>query len=101
MNLTLPECVGCGACCSRGPYWVEVTVDDAVRLHDLSLFGEGDIEPFAMRVKPDGSCVALKGTIGKDASCAVYASRPEVCRRVQRGSPLCLYSLGWHRFHII
>lgn len=101
MNLTLPECVGCGACCSRDRRWVEVTVEDAVRLDQTTLLDSGDIEPFAMRVKPDGSCVALKGTIGKDASCSLYALRPNICRRVQRGSPLCLYALGWHRIRII
>ena len=101
MEITIPDCIGCGACCSRGHQWVEVTVEDAVRLGGEILFTSGDIEPFAMRVKPDGSCVALAGKIGKDASCSLYDRRPDICRRVKRGSPICLYMLGWHHFRIL
>ena len=35
-------------------------------------------------------CVALKGPLGQKVSCALYALRPEPCRRVKAGNAECL-----------
>lgn len=96
------DCKQCGACCvgrsSDGDY-VPVTRLDHRRLptkytrrlatlektdedgadHGLTLKRFGDRE----------ACVALKGKLGKEVSCEMYAHRPEFCRRFERGSKAC------------
>lgn len=75
-------CMDCGACCTvfrASFYWAEG--DDAtpggvpVRLTVRSgLFRR------AMRRRPDGCCVALRGVPGRNVSCAIYVRRPSACR---------------------
>ena len=52
-------CVACGACCRR-IWWV----------------GQEELEAHGLSVKEDGSCTNLLG----DNSCAIYDSRPDICR---------------------
>lgn len=75
-------CMVCGACCTvfrASFYWAEG--DDAtpggvpVRLTVRS----GPVRR-AMRRRPDGRCVALRGVPGRNVSCAIYARRPSTCR---------------------
>ena len=35
-------------------------------------------------------CVALRGAIGQQVSCSIYARRPEECRRFTAGTKECL-----------
>ena len=42
-----------------------------------------------MRLDPEGRCLALRGRIGKQVRCTIYADRPQACRRVEAGSELC------------
>lgn len=52
-------CSGCGACCRR-VWWIG---PEALESHGLSM-------------KEDGSCTNLLS----DNSCAIYESRPDICR---------------------
>jgi Fe-S-cluster containining protein len=94
MNLP-DDCQKCGACCAVQKVWAEVTEEEAGRI-GLPLLQRGDIEPYAMATV-DGRCIALEGKVLGNCSCTIYDKRPQVCRDVERGSLLCLYSLGWHK----
>ena|GEM_PF-4946659 len=85
------RCEGCGACCGHASdtKWIEVTQHDAARIAS-ELLQPGDIEPFAMRQKPSGDCVAL----GDDKRCLIYDSRPTICRTVERGDGICLEAIS-------
>lgn len=84
-GVTVPDCTQCGACCAFSYNWVEFDPDE-----DLDGIPESmcDCETGRMRCEGD-RCVALVGEIGKSASCAVYASRPQVCREFQPGTAQC------------
>lgn len=101
--MQFPDCQQCGACCSFGEQWIEVTQADYERLPH-SLFVEpaieegdwpGELPPYTMRTRND-RCVALQGDIGRSCTCLIYERRPEICRRFERGSPECAYLLGHH-----
>jgi Fe-S-cluster containining protein len=94
------DCRRCGACCVNLPEnraegfvsWVEVADDDAVLARaDLvrkHVVRDADGVPH-LRLAPDGRCLALRGALGGDVSCAIYHLRPSPCRRVQPGDALC------------
>jgi Fe-S-cluster containining protein len=94
-----PDCMTCGVCCSnkQDPKWIEVTEQDAVLKIDLTLLQQGDIETYAMR-QCNGRCVTLRGNLGERCLCAIYPTRPSICREVQPGSEICLASIA--RFNI-
>ncbi|HET8942428.1 MAG TPA: YkgJ family cysteine cluster protein [Rudaea sp.] len=92
-------CLRCGACCAYfrvAFHWSEaesflggvVPAELTVKLdpHRVAMRDTNRIQP---------RCVALSGTVGKDASCSIYAQRPSVCRELipawERGaaSPQC------------
>ena len=94
------DCQACGACCSNLPanraqgvaYWVELSPRDRllerrdlVRKH-VTYDRHGVPH---LRMAHDGSCLALRGTIGDEVTCAIYADRPSPCRRVQAGDESC------------
>lgn len=86
-----PECLRCGACCfSDNPTAVRVTGDDRARLGDALAERYTDFigHRCYMRLR-DGHCAALEVRPDGDFACAVYASRPEVCRALERGSAAC------------
>jgi len=95
------DCQRCGACCVNLPsnrdegfvYWVEIADDDEileradlVRKHVVR---DADGVPH-LRIVDDGRCLALRGAVGRDVSCAIYHHRPTPCRTVQPGDALCL-----------
>lgn len=94
------DCKACGACCigksSDGDY-VPVTALDRRRLPSkyvkkLQPVEGDDTCTQALGLKRFGeheSCVALKGTLGKDISCEVYSVRPDFCRTFEKGSDEC------------
>lgn len=102
-----PECTTCGACCTTktndGSTYVPVTALDRRRLpgkyqKKLQAVIDEDTQALALdgeqalglkRFGDRYACVALKGTLGKDISCDVYAQRPEFCRAFERGSKEC------------
>lgn len=86
-----PECKACGTCCfSQLDAYVRVTGDDYTRLAERA----GDLVWFdgirAYMRMADGHCGALEldGTTG-ELSCNAYATRPQICRDLERGSSQC------------
>jgi Fe-S-cluster containining protein len=87
----VPECLACGTCCfSLLPSFVRVTGDDYARLgeraEDLVWF-EGTRAYMRM---VDGHCAALRieASSGQFV-CTTYATRPQICRDLARGSGAC------------
>jgi len=100
LQVELPkDCTECGACCAYKPNWIEVSELDRQRINDDTLINIGDSQHH-MKMKWTGinkcRCVALDGRIGGAIVCTIYDKRPEICRLVERGSPICLFSLGYH-----
>ena len=95
------DCVRCGACCvntlensAEGfADYVEVFKNDGLmRRRDLLARyavrnANGQVH---LRLEEGGRCAALVGCLGQSVHCAIYSSRPSVCRRVVAGSEECL-----------
>jgi Fe-S-cluster containining protein len=78
-------CVDCGACCAYSETWPEFEEAD-----DLDGVPEHMCDCDMGRMKCDGDrCVALIGIIGESVRCAIYESRPGVCRRFEAGAQAC------------
>lgn len=93
--INIPSCTSCGACCCHhDPKWIEVSADDA-RSIPVELLQAGDIEQFSMKMNEE-RCVALAGSMGVLTHCKIYGCRPNICRKVEPGSQICLYMLGYH-----
>jgi uncharacterized protein len=91
----VPQCLACGACCFSllGTY-VRVTGGDYARLADRVdelVWFDGNRAYMRM---VDGHCGALRveGASGRFV-CSAYATRPDVCRDLARGSGACLGEL--------
>src|SRR5205085_1499056 len=89
------DCRRCGACCAaelRLPFYVGVTPIDVARLSPR--WRERNLARGSILTKLDGNgrcvCVALRGTVGRRASCSIYERRPEACRALSAGSEECL-----------
>lgn len=87
----LPECLACGACCFSllGTY-VKVSGDDHARLAERAeelVWFNGNRAYMRM---VDGHCgaLAIEAPSGRFV-CSAYATRPEVCRDLARGSGAC------------
>lgn len=93
--MLLHPCLRCGACCayfrvafhwSESAVFLDGQVPEALtaRLdpHRVHMLGTSQRQP---------RCVALKGSVGLDASCSIYARRPSVCRELvpswEQGTP--------------
>jgi uncharacterized protein len=94
------DCQRCGACCAVfrvSFYWAEA--DDA----------PGGTVPVAL-TRPVGTlhrcmagtetrpvrCIALRGDIGRDVGCSIYAQRSSTCRSVMPGDSQCLKARAAH-----
>lgn len=91
----VPECLDCGTCCfSRLETYVRVSGDDHARLGDRAdelVWFEGNRAYMRM---VDGHCGALGIDVGSgQLVCGTYATRPQTCRDLARGSPACLGEL--------
>jgi Fe-S-cluster containining protein len=95
------DCRTCGACCINLPAnqaegfadWVEIAPTDALldRKDLVKKHVTYDIHGVPhLRMSPTGRCLALRGALGRDVSCTIYADRPTPCRKVQPGDSLCL-----------
>jgi len=93
-------CLSCGACCAcfRVSFHWSETDAGLGGVVPPELTTKLDPHRVAMRGTEGGStprCVALAGQIGVDGHCAIYPSRPSVCREVEpawefdRPSPQC------------
>jgi Fe-S-cluster containining protein len=85
-----PACLACGACCfGDTDRYVPVSGDDHARLGEaaeaLTIFLENRC---FMRME-HGHCAALRIEPGGRFLCTVYEQRPDVCRELARGGPVC------------
>ena len=94
------DCQHCGACCCNPKAnrdagfidYVKVERGDAIlRKPDLlrRFAVENDKGVSHLKLDPSGRCLALRGAVGRDVTCAIYHYRPSPCRRVQADSDLC------------
>jgi Fe-S-cluster containining protein len=85
-----PPCLECGTCCfSNLETSVRVTGNDYERLGAVA----EDLVHFVgnrayMRLA-HGHCAALRIEVRGRFVCTVYETRPDACRNLERGSPLC------------
>jgi Fe-S-cluster containining protein len=88
----LPACLACGTCCfSRLDTFVRVSGDDYARLAERAdSLVRFDGNRAYMRMS-DGHCSALViDPHSEQFVCGVYATRPQLCRELARGSGACL-----------
>lgn len=101
------DCGACGACCCNPQEniaegflgYVEVDDPRSKLLRDKSLrrkfvIEDGDGRPHLRLI--DQRCSALRGAIGRQVRCVVYAHRPKGCRRVMPGDRDCLRARAEH-----
>jgi Fe-S-cluster containining protein len=86
----VPDCQDCGACCHADtPRYVRVSGDDYARLGDdaasMTVF-EGNRCYMRMH---EGHCASLVRAPSGRFACGSYATRPEPCRDLERGSTAC------------
>ncbi|MBK8858005.1 MAG: YkgJ family cysteine cluster protein [Opitutaceae bacterium] len=92
-------CLACGVCChSMLPTFVRLTGDDWSRLGPAAERVAHFIGHRAYMRMNAGHCAALELRSGPDGAvqffCTVYATRPQICRDLARGSPECLGELS-------
>ncbi len=90
------DCLRCGACCaattSATEGYVDLTARDLRRLPPpYRAAAERMPSPrMPTRVRASATaCAALRGTIGRRVTCAVYDARPTACRKLRPGSRAC------------
>jgi Fe-S-cluster containining protein len=93
------DCRACGACCTNpdenrregSREWVEVEPGDRLLRRRaaarLVVYNQAGVPH--LRLAGD-RCAALRGTLGRRVSCAIYDFRPRACRRLDPGTPRCL-----------
>lgn len=103
------DCRACGACClggyDDGYGWADCTVEDVLRMSRYARSKLVTIRlgldysearhaatPVIMTEEFGTVCAFLRGTPGRRCSCAIYSTRPEVCRTLEPGSRRCLES---------
>lgn len=89
------DCRTCGACCAperNDAVYVGVTAADLARMTRVWRERHVAREAVLTKLDPVGRCVcvALRGAIGQKVSCAIYARRPQECRRFTAGTKECL-----------
>lgn len=91
----VPPCLACGTCCfSRLETYVRVTGDDYARLGDDAPELVSFIDNRAYMLMVDGHCGALRLDVAsREFVCSAYATRPQTCRDLKRGSGACLGEL--------
>ena len=93
-------CIGCGVCCATyriAFHWSETTawpggtvpveLTETLRLHEVAMRGTSRRTP---------RCIALAGTPGIDAACAIHGRHPSCCREVAMGSDQCVRARQLH-----
>lgn len=89
------DCRTCGACCAperNDAVYVGVTAADLARMTRVWRDRHVARDAVLTKLDPVGRCVcvALRGAIGQQVSCAIYARRPQECRRFTAGTKECL-----------
>jgi len=82
-----------------GEGYIQVAADEEPLLRALSLpliellddAEDGRIVLLGTRINKQGRrvCRALEGKVGRHVECAIYESRPGLCREFEAGSPEC------------
>ena len=91
-------CVSCGACCAFFRvqfYWREANPGESDHVVPAGHFEDLDDRFRCMKgtaAKHRPQCVGLRGRIGRDAHCSIYAHRPSPCRAFRAS-----YGDGVHR----
>ncbi|WP_119154590.1 YkgJ family cysteine cluster protein [Caldimonas tepidiphila] len=90
-------CLDCGACCASyrvSFYWAEA---DAAGLPEHLT---EQVNPWfgcmAGTQQPSPRCAALRGAIGGEVACSVYAMRPSPCRELEAGDEKCRRARARH-----
>lgn len=92
MTTTQYDCENCGACCRCFPIFAGETDalrEPAIRIEGRSVEAHLQAENKKYQLHPLPfleQCAFLK----EDQLCRIYATRPEVCRRFEAGSPQCI-----------
>ena len=88
----VPQCLACGTCCfSQLVSFARVSGADYARLGDDAerLVHFDGVHAYMRMV--DGHCSALVvDESSRELVCSTYATRPQVCRDLERGSAACL-----------
>jgi len=90
------ECDGCGACCRTLPIFVseaDAEQEPRIRSEASRLSGHLCEDDWAYKLHPlpfHERCVFL----GLDSLCAIYPTRPRVCRDFPAGDPQCQEARG-------
>jgi Fe-S-cluster containining protein len=83
MGLDNP-CVQCGACCAFfrvSFYWEETTLANPQGVPQALTEKLSDfLQCMQGSNRPEPRCIALRGKIGEEVSCAIYAQRSSTCR---------------------
>lgn len=86
-------CVSCGACCASyrvSFYWSEADPSAGGAVPpELTEPATPFLVCMAGTKHLGGRCVALNGEIGREVSCAIYASRPSPCRAFGEETERC------------
>ena len=83
-------CVRCGACCATyrvSFYWSEAEANGLADTLTEKLSPWMSCMAGTNRALP--RCVALRGEIGADIGCSIYAQRPSPCRELLPGDEQC------------
>ena len=93
------DCVACGRCCHHGPSTVHLLEPDEARVL-AAPDGEGILQRLTvLDPRPPGwrfvrntgeRCEALDVSVAGRFPCGIYEVRPDDCRIVEPGSPMCL-----------
>jgi len=94
------DCRQCGACCCNPPdnraegFTEYIEVDARAPLlgkpelvRRMVVYSDEGVPH--LRLHPDGRCLALRGRVGSQVRCTIYADRPAPCRSVEAGGALC------------
>ena len=84
----ITECKRCGACCSVFCI-VELTKADKRRIPEF-MTESYPLVPGGRMMRADGFVCHELAIVEDKTGCSIYDIRPEVCRKFQPGSELCL-----------
>lgn len=88
-------CLNCGACCD---YFegVDVLKSDNIPV-ELTTYRDG----YGCMKQIGTRCIALSGTVGKDARCSIYENRPSVCRDFPSRNRHCADARREHHLRVL
>ena len=92
-------CQSCGACCAFDETWPRFSLESEA---EIAAIPEALISTSGSGMRCDANrCAALKGDIGRHATCTIYVMRPLVCRECQPGDDACNMARAKYGFSAI